>query len=429
MSLTQYLGLPFAQHALAAAALVALACGLIGPFVITRGMAFAVHGTSELAFTGAAAGLLVADNAIAGALVGAVVVGGLIGALGVRERERDSSIGVILAAGMGLGVLLLGFYHGFATEATNILFGDIFGVSSGQLLLLGVIAVAVTVAMAAIYRPLLFASVDPEVAVARGVPVRLLGIVFLFILAFTVTEAAQVVGTLLVLSLAITPAAAAHRLANSPLVVAILSVVFALVAADGGLLGASRARRSDPACSWSPSASASTSWRAWWDRGARTRAASRARRATCQPAAPPRAATTCPAARRRAAGRPRREWRRERRHGRRGAPRHAPGSGHRRGAARLAVVSQRPGDPRRAARRRAADRPDDRLPSPAAPRRRRRGRRAAPGRRRRALPLLSQATPTITTSSAGSAGAAPRPSAPSSRSGPTTWRRRSATAT
>jgi zinc/manganese transport system permease protein len=236
MSLTQYLGLPFAQHALLAAALVAVACGLIGPFVITRSMAFAVHGTSELAFTGAAAGLLLANNAVAGALVGAVVVGGLIGAMGVRERERDSSIGVILAAGMGLGVLLLSFYHGFATEATNILFGDIFGVSSGQLLLLGVIALGVTVAMTVLYRPLLFASVDPEVAVARGVPVRLLGIVFLFILAFTVTEAAQVVGTLLVLSLAITPAAAAHRLADSPLVVAALAVVFALVSADGGLL-------------------------------------------------------------------------------------------------------------------------------------------------------------------------------------------------
>ncbi len=236
MSLTQYLGLPFAQHALLAAALVAVACGLIGPFVITRSMSFAVHGTSELAFTGAAAGLLLANNAIAGALVGAVVVGGLIGAMGVRERERDSSIGVILAAGMGLGVLLLSFYHGFATEATNILFGDIFGVSASQLLLLGVIAAGVTVAMFILYRPLLFASVDPEVAIARGVPVRLLGIVFLFILAFTVTEAAQVVGTLLVLSLAITPAAAAHRLANSPLTVAILAVAFALVSADGGLL-------------------------------------------------------------------------------------------------------------------------------------------------------------------------------------------------
>ncbi len=236
MSLTQYLGLPFAQHALLAAALVAVACGLIGPFVITRSMAFAVHGTSELAFTGATAGLLIANNAIAGALVGAVVVGGLIGAMGVRERERDSSIGVILAAGMGLGVLLLSFYHGFATEATNILFGDIFGVSGGQLALLGVIAVGVTMAMVVLYRPLLFASVDPEVAVARGVPVRLLGIVFLFILAFTVTEAAQVVGTLLVLSLAITPAAAAHRLVNSPLLVAVLAVAFAFVSADGGLL-------------------------------------------------------------------------------------------------------------------------------------------------------------------------------------------------
>jgi zinc/manganese transport system permease protein len=236
MAFTQYLGLPFAQHALLAAALVAVACGLIGPFVITRSMAFAVHGTSELAFTGAAAGLLLANNAVAGALVGAVVGGGVRGAWGGRARERDSSIGVILAAGMGLGVLLLSFYHGFATEATNILFGDIFGVSSGQLLLLGVIAVGVTVAMTVLYRPLLFASVDPEVAVARGVPVRLLGIVFLFILAFTVTEAAQVVGTLLVLSLAITPAAAAHRLADSPLVVAALAVVFALVSADGGLL-------------------------------------------------------------------------------------------------------------------------------------------------------------------------------------------------
>jgi zinc/manganese transport system permease protein len=227
---------PFAQHALLAAALVAVSCGLIGPFVVTRGMAFAVHGTAELAFTGAAAGLLVANNPVVGALIGSVVVAGLIALFGARQSERDSAIGVILAFGMGIGVLLLGFYHGFATAATNILFGDIFGVSANQLLLLGVIAAGVTVAMFILYRPLLFASVDPEVAIARGVPVRLLGIVFLFILAFTVTEAAQVVGTLLVLSLAITPAAAAHRLANSPLVVAILAVLFALVSADGGLL-------------------------------------------------------------------------------------------------------------------------------------------------------------------------------------------------
>ncbi len=231
-----YLSQPFAQHALIAGALVALTCGLIGPFVVTRGMAFAVHGTSELAFTGAAGGLVVADNPIAGALVGALLVAAVIGLLGVHERERDSAIGVILAFGLGLGVLLLSYYHGFATAATNILFGDIFGVSNDELLGLVAIGIAVTVVMIVIYRPLLFASVDPDVASARGVPVRLLGIVFLLTLAFTVTEAAQVVGTLLVLSLAITPAAAAQRLSPNPLVVTGLSVLFAMVACEGGLL-------------------------------------------------------------------------------------------------------------------------------------------------------------------------------------------------
>src|SRR3954466_527741 len=98
-----YLSEPFAQHALIAGALVAVTCGLIGPFVVTRGMAFAVHGTSELAFTGAAAGLLINDNAIGGALVGALIVAVAIGALGGRERERDSAIGVILAFGLGIG--------------------------------------------------------------------------------------------------------------------------------------------------------------------------------------------------------------------------------------------------------------------------------------------------------------------------------------
>ena len=192
MNIGDYLQLPFAQHALEAAFLVAISCGLIGPFVITRTMSFAVHGTSELAFTGAVAGLLVAENALAGALVGALVVATLIGVLGQRASERDSTIGVI--------------------------------------------AVAVALALVLMWRPLLFASVDPDVAGARGVRTGLLGIVFLFVLAITVTEAAQIVGTLLVLSLAITPAAAAQRLSASPVVVTVLSVVMAVVAADGGLL-------------------------------------------------------------------------------------------------------------------------------------------------------------------------------------------------
>ncbi len=236
MGLGFYLNQAFVLHSLLAAGLVAISCGLIGPFVISRGMAFAVHGTSELAFTGAAAGLLVDGNPIAGALAGALIFATIIGLLGVRQRERDSSIGVILAFGLGLGVLLLSFYHGFASEATNILFGNIFGVSLGQLVLLLAISVMVIIAMGLLYRPLLFSSIDPEVAVAKGVPVRGLGIVFLLILALTVTAAAQIVGTLLVLSLAITPAAAAQRLSARPGVVTALSIIFALIASLGGLI-------------------------------------------------------------------------------------------------------------------------------------------------------------------------------------------------
>src|ERR1700759_3142071 len=167
MGLSFYLQQPFAQHALLAATLISIACGLLGPFVVSRSAAFAVHGTAELAFTGAAAGLLINGNPVLGALIGSIVGAGAIGALGSRSREHDSAIGVILAFGLGLGVLLLGYYQGFATEATNILFGYIYGVSNSQLVLLLIIVGAVLATTAVIFRPLLFASIDPELAEAR----------------------------------------------------------------------------------------------------------------------------------------------------------------------------------------------------------------------------------------------------------------------
>lgn len=236
MTLSDYLNDTFVQNALIAATLVAVTAGLIGPFVVIRDLAFAVHGCAELAFTGAAAGLVVAGNPVLGALLGSLVVATAIGLLGDRPRERNSATGVILAFGLGVGVYLLSFYTGFATAATNILFGQIFGVSPSQITLLAVVATAVLITMAIIYRPLLFASVDPHVAVARGIPSRLVGLLFVYLLALTVTEAAQIVGTLLVLSLAITPAAAATRLtARTPVLIA-LSIAFSLIAADGGLL-------------------------------------------------------------------------------------------------------------------------------------------------------------------------------------------------
>jgi zinc/manganese transport system permease protein len=236
VNLSDYLAETFVQNALIAATLVAITTGLIGPFVVMRDLAFAVHGSAELAFTGAAAGLLAANDPILGALLGSIVVATAIGLLGDRPRDRNSAMGVILAFGLGVGVYLLSLYKGFATAATNILFGQIFGVSPGQITLLIVIAVAVLIAMLTLYRPLLFASVDPEMALARGIPTRLVGLAFLYILALTVTEAAQIVGTLLVLSLAITPAAAASRLTVRAPVLIATSVGFAVIAADGGLL-------------------------------------------------------------------------------------------------------------------------------------------------------------------------------------------------
>lgn len=230
------LGLPAVQHAFIAATLVALISGLLGPFVITRRAAFAVHGVSELSFTGAAAGLLFFDNRLLGALIGSLLVAAAISVLGARDHERDAAIGVTLAFGLGVGVFLLSQLRNFGTQATSLLFGQIFGVSVGDIWVLAAIAVAVLIVTLVVYRPLLFSSVDPELAEARGVPVRLLGLLFLVQLALTVTEAAQIVGTTLVLCLVITPAAAAHRLSARPAVVTCLSVLIALLAADGGIV-------------------------------------------------------------------------------------------------------------------------------------------------------------------------------------------------
>lgn len=227
---------PFAQHALIAATLIAITCGLVAPFVVMRDMAFAVHGTAELSFPSAVAGLLIASDAVSGALVGSIVVATAFALLGRRRSESNTAIGVILAFGLGLGVFLLSFYDGFSSAATNILFGSLVSASTRDVVILGVLAVLVVVTMVIIFRPLLFASVDPAVATARGVPVQRLGLIFLLLLALTVTEAAQVVGTLLVLSLAITPAAAARRWTANPLAFTAISVLFALLAADGGFL-------------------------------------------------------------------------------------------------------------------------------------------------------------------------------------------------
>jgi zinc/manganese transport system permease protein len=233
---TNLLAQHFVHTALLAGAVVAVVSGAIGIFVVTRGASFAVHAISELGFTGAAGALVVGVDPVIGMIGGSLAVGLVLGLLSLRGRERDSAIGAVLAFGLGIGVLFLSLYHGYATQATNLLFGSIVGVSSRQLLELAIVALIVMSGIAVLYRPLLFSSVDPEVAAARGVPLRALSVAIFLLLALTTAEAIQVVGVLLVLTLVITPAAAAQRLTARPAVALGLSILIALAATEGGIL-------------------------------------------------------------------------------------------------------------------------------------------------------------------------------------------------
>ncbi|GHH86889.1 helicase [Streptomyces sulfonofaciens] len=210
--------------------------GLCGVFVIMRDLPFAVHGVSELSFAGASAALLLGANVVVGSIAGSLVAAGTIGVLGVRARDRNSVIGIIMPFGLGLGVLFLALYKGRAANKFGLLTGQIVAVDTPQMSwLLGTCAV-VLVALAAIWRPLAFASADPDVAEARGVPVRALSIVFMIVLGLSVAASVQIVGALLVLTLVVTPAAAAARVTASPVLLPLLSVVFAVASIEGGIL-------------------------------------------------------------------------------------------------------------------------------------------------------------------------------------------------
>ena len=232
--LGELLALPFVRSALVACAVLGVVAGLLAPLIVARGMAFAVHGTSELAFTGGAAALLLGVGVQYGAVVGAVVAGVVFGLLGLRQRERDSVIGVVLAFGLGLGVLMLALYPGRAANKFGLLTGSIVSVDAPNLWLLVGVAALVAVVLGVLYRPLLFASTDPEVALARGVPVRALSLVFAVLIGLVTALAVPVVGAVLVLSVMIAPGAAAARVTANPVLVTVLAVAFAELALLGG---------------------------------------------------------------------------------------------------------------------------------------------------------------------------------------------------
>jgi zinc/manganese transport system permease protein len=228
--------IPLVQNSLIAGLLLGIMGGLIGVFVMTRDMSFAVHGISELSFAGAAIALLVGVNVALGATIGSIVAAIIIAIMGTRAKDRNSIIAVLMPFGLGIGILALALYEGRAANKFGLLTGQIIAVDDPQVIWLIATALVVVIALLIVWRPLSFASLDPEVAEARGVPTKALGIVFMLLLALAVAASLQIVGALLVLTLLVTPAAAALRLTASPLWVPILSMVFAVVAVVGGIL-------------------------------------------------------------------------------------------------------------------------------------------------------------------------------------------------
>jgi zinc/manganese transport system permease protein len=226
----------FMQNAFAAAGIVAVVSGLVGFFLVLRAQTFAGHALSHVGFAGATGAVLFGLSPLWGLIVLTLAAGIGMGLLGERLHQRDVAIGIVLAMALGLGLLFLHFFTAYATQATALLFGNILGVDAATvwtLLLLGILAM---VALGAIARPLLFASLQPELAEAKGVSLRLISVLFLAIVALGVAECAQIVGVLLVFALMVGPAAAAQRLTTRFWHGITLSVALALSEAWLGLV-------------------------------------------------------------------------------------------------------------------------------------------------------------------------------------------------
>ncbi len=226
----------FMQHAFEAGTVVAIVAGIIGYFVVLRRLSFAAHGLSHAGFTGAAGAVLMGVNPILGLFVFTLGGASLMAALGKRASNRDVQIGTVLAFMLGLGLLFISLYRGgYATEAYSILFGEILGVSVLNVWVTVIAGILVLAILACIYRPLLFASLDEEVAEAKGIPVYAIGFVFMLLVAAATSIAVQVVGVLLIFSLMVTPAAIAQRIARRPAEGIIIAVAIALFATWFGL--------------------------------------------------------------------------------------------------------------------------------------------------------------------------------------------------
>lgn len=230
----------FVRNAFLAGTAIALACGLIGYFVVLRAQVFAGDALSHVAFTGALAAAAAGIDTRIGLFAGTIGLAIILGGLGDRSRADDVTIGILFAWILGLGVFFLALFSsgsggGNGLLGARTLFGSIFGLSAGDARLAAVIAAAIIIVVLTIARPLLFASVDPAVAAARGVPVRTLGLLLLALVGATTAEATQAIGALLLLGLIAAPAGAAQRLTPKPYLALGLSAALAVLSTWVGL--------------------------------------------------------------------------------------------------------------------------------------------------------------------------------------------------
>jgi zinc/manganese transport system permease protein len=217
----QLLSYDFMRNAVLAGTCIALAAGLVGYFVVLRNQVFTSDALGHVAFTGGLGGLFIGLPLLAGVYLSTIAAALGMGSLGGRARARDVAVGTLFAWVLGLGVLFLSLYTtGQSTSngvlGISVLFGSILGLQTTQTAVAAVAGVAASLALLGVCRPLLFCSIDPDVAAARGVPTRLVTGIFLVLTAVTVAEAVQAVGALLIFALMVTPAAVAQKLTARP---------------------------------------------------------------------------------------------------------------------------------------------------------------------------------------------------------------------
>jgi zinc/manganese transport system permease protein len=226
----------FMLRAFAASGIVAVIAGMVGVFLVMRGQTFAGHALSHVGFAGATAAGLAGLSPLGGMVAFTLAAGIGMGALGEKLSGRDVAVGIVLALSLGFGLLFLHYYTSFATQASALLFGNVLAVSADTLVTLAVLGAVALAALAAISRPLLFATLQPELAEARGVSQRKVGILFMAIVAITVSASVQIVGVLLVFTLMVGPAAAAERLTTRLGAGALIAAAIALAEAWLGIV-------------------------------------------------------------------------------------------------------------------------------------------------------------------------------------------------